>query len=512
MLEKMLSSTDTAVHGFVFSVWDTFHRQYLEAFFSLVAIAVVIGGYLLWLGKLEVSLKSLGPRLVRIMIPLALVSQQAALEKYVYNVATKIPEQIGTALTRALGETDAGITTSVDGLLVDSATATGRIWDHAGIGDVAVVALGALISGVTAVFVAVVAVVLVVAKVATGILLALAPFAIALLLFDGTRSLFEGWLRQLLGFALTPVFLFALLGLLLSMVREFSNPVVQAGQAEAALPSIADVAPYLAVMLAAIGLTKQVVSWSSGVAGAMALALNSPGLGRAAAAALRTVQAGMRSAAQARGGGSSGSESAQSASSGASSSGSGAQGGAGASGAGATSGTTSESTAAAQARKENEKAASRAQRWRERGGQAARTAAAFGGGMVRHATGMRPARRADPSWRPAPAAPPKVGFAGGSAQSAEPRDAAREAAREGSRSASESAGSAGGAASGSARAQGHAAPPPRSTDARAESASASEQASRRAAQAAGSRASEPPPAPPRQDPTKQAGPKKEGKA
>jgi type IV secretion system protein VirB6 len=507
MLEKMLSSTDQAVHGFVFRVWDTFHQQYLPTVFELVTIAVVIAGYLLWLGKLEVSMRSLGPRLLRIMIPLALVSQQAALETYVYDVATKVPEQIGAAVTHALGKTDAGITASVDGLFVDAAKATGRIWSQAGwgIGDLTVVALGALISGVTAVFVAVVAVVLVVAKVATGILVALAPFAITLLLFDGTRSLFEGWLRQLLGFALTPVFLFALLGLLLSVVSEFTSPVLQAGQQKPTLPSIADVAPYFGVMLAAILLTKQVVSWSSGVAGAMALALSSPGPGRAAAAALRTVQAGLRGAAQARGGGSSRSEASQSASSGAPSSGSGAAG-AGAASAGAS----TEGTAAAQARKENEKASSRAQRWRESGGQAVRTAAAFGGGMVRHATGLRPARRADPSWRPPPAAPPKVGFAGGSAQSAEPREAAREAAREGSRPASESAGPAGGAASGSARAQGHAAPPPRSADARSDGASASEPAPRRAAQAAGSRASEPPP--PRQGPAQQSGPKKEGEA
>jgi type IV secretion system protein VirB6 len=44
------------------------------------------------------------------------------------------------------------------------------------------------------------------AKIVLGILLALGPLFVAFLLFDGTRGIFEGWLRAVLAFAFLPLF------------------------------------------------------------------------------------------------------------------------------------------------------------------------------------------------------------------------------------------------------------------------------------------------------------------
>jgi len=194
---------------------------------------------------------------------------------------------------------------------------------------------------------------LVVAKVGLGILLALAPFMISMYFFDATRSLFEGWLRQLLSFAIIPVLLFSLLGLLLGVVQEFAGPVVNAAQESQPLPSVAQVAPYLVVVVTAVLLTTQVVSWSSGIAGALALSV-SP------AAIAKTIVQTVQSAARA--------------------------------------------------------ASHRSQAPERKGpvgvgvqaiSQTARTAAAFTGGAFRHAAGLRPARQQDPSWRPRAPTPPR---------------------------------------------------------------------------------------------------------
>jgi type IV secretion system protein VirB6 len=44
------------------------------------------------------------------------------------------------------------------------------------------------------------------AKIVLGLLLALGPLFVAFLLFDGTRGVFEGWLRAVLAFAFVPLF------------------------------------------------------------------------------------------------------------------------------------------------------------------------------------------------------------------------------------------------------------------------------------------------------------------
>ena len=53
------------------------------------------------------------------------------------------------------------------------------------------------------------------AKIVLGLLLGLGPLFVALLLFDATRGLFEGWLRAAIAFALAP--LMAILGLVVQL-------------------------------------------------------------------------------------------------------------------------------------------------------------------------------------------------------------------------------------------------------------------------------------------------------
>ena len=54
-------------------------------------------------------------------------------------------------------------------------------------------------------------------KIAVAILLAIGPLFILLFIFTNTKYLFEGWLRNLLSYALIPVFVYALLALLLAI-------------------------------------------------------------------------------------------------------------------------------------------------------------------------------------------------------------------------------------------------------------------------------------------------------
>ncbi len=59
-----------------------------------------------------------------------------------------------------------------------------------------------------------------VAFIARSLLYGIAPLFIAFALFKQTRSLFDGWLQQLISFALQPLFLFAFLGLFHKMINE----------------------------------------------------------------------------------------------------------------------------------------------------------------------------------------------------------------------------------------------------------------------------------------------------
>lgn len=75
-------------------------------------------------------------------------------------------------------------------------------------------------------------------RIVAGLMLALGPFFIAFLMFDGTRSLFEGWLRVIAGAALASVGVSIALGLELALMEPWLNDVLARRTAGEPLPTV----------------------------------------------------------------------------------------------------------------------------------------------------------------------------------------------------------------------------------------------------------------------------------
>jgi type IV secretion system protein VirB6 len=296
MFEFVLTSADGAVEKFVFSTWENLISSSVQLVTLLSVIFVAIVGYLLWLGRIELSRSELGTRVLQFAVAFVVATHVDVLDRFFYRVATDVPGSIASSMVSSLGETTSDINRSLDKIFLDGIQAGARILDQATITDVGTVLLGFLLIGVVLIALIPVAFVLVLAKLAVGVLLGLAPIAVLLYLFPATRNLFEGYIRQLLGFALIPTMIYALLGLVLSMVATVSSAVVEDGASS--LPSISTVAPYVLVMLVVGLLSTQVISWSSGIAGALSLsaagAFSKPA--RAVTSTLGLAQAGGRAA------------------------------------------------------------------------------------------------------------------------------------------------------------------------------------------------------------------------
>lgn len=76
-------------------------------------------------------------------------------------------------------------------------------------------------------------------RLVAGLMLALGPFFIAFLLFDSTRSLFEGWVRVLAGAALASVGASLVLGLELALIEPWLSNVLARRMAGEPLPTVA---------------------------------------------------------------------------------------------------------------------------------------------------------------------------------------------------------------------------------------------------------------------------------
>lgn len=74
-------------------------------------------------------------------------------------------------------------------------------------------------------------------RLVAGLLLAVAPFFVAFLLFHGTRGLFEGWLRMLAGAALGALGVSIVLGVELALLEPWLSAMLAARAANVALPN-----------------------------------------------------------------------------------------------------------------------------------------------------------------------------------------------------------------------------------------------------------------------------------
>ena len=269
MFESLLDATDTAIGAFIFDAWNNFIVAGRPWVLLMSVLFVVITGYLMLTGRLSLSLSQLFPRIVKWLAVITIVLNFDAMIVLLFNLFTNVPEAVATNLADIGGETEGGINGSVGLVWSRGLESAQNIFAEAGLTTWSPIIFGILVLIVTLLAVVYITFLLMLAKLAVAVLLGLAPFFIVLYIFDATRPVFEGWLRQLISFALIPVFLYGLLALLISMMNTMSDQMLAA--TAAGVWGITHVGPYALVMVVAVLLATQVMGWAAGVGGGFSL-------------------------------------------------------------------------------------------------------------------------------------------------------------------------------------------------------------------------------------------------
>lgn len=113
------------------------------------------------------------------------------------------------------------------------------------------------------------AMLIVLSKIAVAILLAIGPLFILLLIFTNTRGLFEGWLRSLLNYAIIPIFVYALLTLLLT-IAELPLQNLEANSTGDA-PTLTYIGAFIFAAFVSILLLLQIMGIAASVTGGLSL-------------------------------------------------------------------------------------------------------------------------------------------------------------------------------------------------------------------------------------------------
>ncbi|WP_128893256.1 type IV secretion system protein [Erythrobacter sp. HKB08] len=180
----------------------------------LLAIFIALFAIALMLGRTNLSVRSLVPRMVTLGLVLTFATSWAAYQGIVWNLAIFAPDYLASVLTGTDGSATAVFAQKLDIVFVaiEQATQGGAPGVASANGQGAEIGSeitafspkGILWMGAMILLLGTVGV-LVTARIALAVLVALGPIFVVLALFPATRGLFVGWLKGVVMLALTPL-------------------------------------------------------------------------------------------------------------------------------------------------------------------------------------------------------------------------------------------------------------------------------------------------------------------
>jgi type IV secretion system protein VirB6 len=254
---------------------------------AAMTLYVALIGYQLLLGRSQLNITEFALTAVKLGAVIALSTQWGTYQTLVYHFLFYGPQEAANAVLRGFGAHGAGYTGDVfDGLqrafvdLTSFSPATppgvpnpvGGVVNPGTNGTLSTLlsraGFDALLLQLSAVMLLVSSLgALLAAKIVLAMLLALGPAFIAMMLFDSTRGVFEGWLRACIGFAFVPLAVTLMLSVALTMLEPSLDQIETMRESATYVPGVAFGVMVLVVVFAcvALGLVGAALAISTGL-------------------------------------------------------------------------------------------------------------------------------------------------------------------------------------------------------------------------------------------------------
>lgn len=230
LVAGLLTVVDCNVQALVYGGYSSLFQPnspFAAVLTSLMVILVALIGYQLLLGRAQLRVGDVAVTAVKLGAVIALTTQWSNYQALVYAFLFNGPEQLANVITARVRPEGGALPVEVFPALqvtFDALTGHASIYARQAppnasplLGGPGFGALGLTVSASILLLSSLG--VLLAAKIVLGVLLAVGPIFIALLLFDTTRGLFEGWLRAAIAFAFAPLATILLLAVGLAMLE-----------------------------------------------------------------------------------------------------------------------------------------------------------------------------------------------------------------------------------------------------------------------------------------------------
>jgi type IV secretion system protein VirB6 len=294
LVRSLLGVVDCNVQNLVQTGYGTIFASsgaFASVLTVLLTLYIALVGYQLLLGRSQLNITDFAMTAVKLGAVVALATQWGTYQTVVYQGLFFGPQQIANVVLHAFRANGNGFTGDVfDGLqraftdLTAFSPATPPGAPAVAAAPAGSVAAGSgqlstllnkggfdslLLLGSAVVLLISSLGVLLASKIILGILLALGPIFIAMLLFDTTRGIFEGWLRTAIAFAFAPIIVTLMLGVALTLLEPWLEQVETMRDSNTYIPGVAF--GVLILVLVFAGVAMGLVGAAAGIAGGFRL-------------------------------------------------------------------------------------------------------------------------------------------------------------------------------------------------------------------------------------------------
>jgi len=272
-IESLLDNIDVAADTYVFNVYAAIAGEIAPTLRLLFILFLIFYGLAMMQGWIQTSIQDFTKNIFRICVIFIFATMWTWFNELVYPFFTDSPAYLGQILLAADPNSifyASSINETLGSIYDQGMYVAGFLmYEHGGITNLSMVFTGLLVGVVTLLMVGYATFLIAMAKVAIAVLLGFAPVMIAFMVFSATRGIFEGWLRQVINFALIPLLTYGILIFVISMASPFVNQL--AIQAQSGMTGSIEVFPFVLCCIVGFLLLLQTMGIASGIAGGMQL-------------------------------------------------------------------------------------------------------------------------------------------------------------------------------------------------------------------------------------------------
>jgi type IV secretion system protein VirB6 len=181
------------------------HGSFQTALTIILTLYVALLAFNLLTGRSALRISVLTPRMMTLGLVLTFATSWIAYQSVVWNLATGAPDEIASVLVGSNGSATVLFAQQLDGLFSAITDAVSNIQPASAAAMPGMASPTNILSLAALILLLGTVGVLVVCRLALAALLIIGPVFIVLALFEGTRGLFEGWLKSVAMFALVPL-------------------------------------------------------------------------------------------------------------------------------------------------------------------------------------------------------------------------------------------------------------------------------------------------------------------